>query len=239
LAKARENYAKLLESFRELEAGMSRNDYLEALAVGNPPIMETVKTKPELDDSVRAALIDAESAKKTAAIFGFTPDEALADAHFQINMLTSNYDELEDRHEALKREYSVVFPIMETVEATANPIMETVEADIELHKQQLEASDLIIRSKNQEIAALNARLAGKDEIISEATEQIERLESDMSYVLLKVSEDKKSATTGKDLSEIEPANLLNQLKGKRKKSTASLADVEAILELIEGNKLIE
>ena len=32
----------------------------------------------------------------------------------------------------------------------------------------------------------------------------------------------------------EAANLLNQLKAKRKKSTSSLADVEALLEMIEG-----
>ena len=32
----------------------------------------------------------------------------------------------------------------------------------------------------------------------------------------------------------EPADLLNKLKAKRKKSTASLADVETILEMIEG-----
>jgi uncharacterized protein YlxW (UPF0749 family) len=32
----------------------------------------------------------------------------------------------------------------------------------------------------------------------------------------------------------EAANLLNQLKAKRKKSTASLADVEALLEMIKG-----
>jgi SMC interacting uncharacterized protein involved in chromosome segregation len=84
----------------------------------------------------------------------------------------------------------------------------------------------------EEIAELRRRLAGRDEIIAEAQEQIARLESDMSYVLLKVSEDKKSATTGKDLSEIEPANLLNQLKGKRKKSKADLADIETMLEIL-------
>jgi len=41
----------------------------------------------------------------------------------------------------------------------------------------------------------------------------------------------KSATAGKDLPEA--ADLLNQLKAKRKKSSASLADIEAILEMIE------
>jgi len=33
----------------------------------------------------------------------------------------------------------------------------------------------------------------------------------------------------------EPADLLNQLKGRRKKSKAELADVEKILEILEGN----
>jgi chromosome segregation ATPase len=41
----------------------------------------------------------------------------------------------------------------------------------------------------------------------------------------------KSATTSKDLPEA--ANLLNQLKTRRKKSSVSLADVELILEMIE------
>jgi chromosome segregation ATPase len=33
----------------------------------------------------------------------------------------------------------------------------------------------------------------------------------------------------------EPAELLNQLKGRRKKSKAELPDVEAMLEILEGN----
>lgn len=118
----------------------------------------------------------------------------------------------------------------ETPTETLKPDTEEEVAEL---RRQLEESDSIIRNRNQEIAALQSRLAGKDEIIAEAQEQIARLESDMSYDLLKVSEDKKSATTGKDLSEIEPANLLNQLKGKRKKSKADLADIEAILEILD------
>jgi chromosome segregation ATPase len=41
-----------------------------------------------------------------------------------------------------------------------------------------------------------------------------------------------SAPAGEDLPE--PADLLNKLKGKRKKSKADLADIEAILEILEG-----
>jgi chromosome segregation ATPase len=123
--------------------------------------METVQTKPEFDESIYAALVDAETAKKSAAIFGFSSDEALADAHFQINMLASNYDELEDRHEALKREYSLALPLMETVQTA--PTSEV---------------DTLIILKNQEIAELKAQLAGKNQIISEADEQISKLEDE-------------------------------------------------------------
>ena len=48
-------------------------------------------------------LTTPEEALANAKIYGFTPEEALADAHFQIAMLQSNQDELEDRHEAVKR----------------------------------------------------------------------------------------------------------------------------------------
>jgi hypothetical protein len=42
----------------------------------------------------------------------------------------------------------------------------------------------------------------------------------------------KSAAAGKDLPEA--ADLLNQLKAKRKKSKADLSDLEVILEILES-----
>ena len=159
------------------DAGMSRNDYLEALAGGNPPIMETVEaTVSPIMETVQSEIENTEK----------QPD---------IKLL---------------------------------PIMETVEADIELHKQYLEASDAIIRNRNQEIAALNSRLAGKDEIIAEAQEQIARLESEIAS---RPEQNLAPIAIGAELPE--PADLLNKLKGKRKKSKADLADIEAILEILD------
>ncbi|WP_445250852.1 hypothetical protein, partial [Microcoleus sp. OTE_8_concoct_300] len=98
------------------KAAMSRNDYLEALAFGNIPLMETVSSdkiemteQPESDvlpfmETVTHFLTTKEEALAHAAIFGFTREEALADAHFQISMLQANYDELEDKYEAAKRD---------------------------------------------------------------------------------------------------------------------------------------
>ena len=165
-------------------------------------------------------------------------------------------------------------------------------------------------AKNQEIADLKALLAGKNQIITEADEQIARLEADAvefsetrkiydeamqeeirgrnsreGYDLRQQSqiselnrelEDAKLAVqklgdknrelergygfkpnpiesklrleigdlqaqisalreNSATASELpESADLLNQLKGKRKKSKADLADVEAILEILKG-----
>jgi len=118
------------------------------------------------------ALTTPEEALAHAKIFGFTPEEALADAHFQIAMLESNYDGLEDRYEAKKRE-------------------------IEKLAEQLAERDAVIADLRSELADLKQKSAPARELP-------------------------------------DAADLLNQLKAKRKKSKTDLADMEAILEILEG-----
>ncbi|MEG3923092.1 hypothetical protein QUA07_28855 [Microcoleus sp. T3_A4] len=78
------------------------------------------------------ALTTPEEALAQAKIFGFTPEEALADAHFQIAMLTANYDELEDRFEAKKRELAELRLQLETERADR----EEIEAELSDLKQK-------------------------------------------------------------------------------------------------------
>ena len=94
-------------------------------------------------------------------------------------------------------------------------------------RQNLERANTIINLRNQEIAALSSRLAGKDEIIAEASEQIARLESEIAPIALsdKIPE-----------SEIDAADLLNKLKARRKKSKSDLGDVESILEILDKER---
>ncbi|MEG4048483.1 hypothetical protein [Microcoleus sp. Pol17_C1] len=61
-----------------------------------------------------------------------------------------------------------------------------------------------------------------------ATERADREEIEGELFALK----QKSATAGKDFPDA--ADLLNQLKAKRKKSKTDLADMEAILEILEN-----
>jgi chromosome segregation ATPase len=76
-------------------------------------------------------------------------------------------------------------------------------------------------NREKEAADLRRNLSDRDK-------ELEQLRSELSDLK------QKSATAGKDLPEA--ADLLNQLKAKRKKSTATLADVEKILEIIKESQ---
>jgi hypothetical protein len=62
--------------------------------------------------------------------------------------------------------------------------------------------------------------------------QVAELRSQLETERASREENKKSAPVGRDLPDA--ADLLNKLKAKRKKSKTDLADLEAILELLEG-----
>ena len=110
----------------------------------------------------------------------------------------------------------------------------------------LESSTHVTNKLRQEVQELRSQLeqerAYKKEVEDECWDKEESLnqtraelvdrEKDLAVALAEVLDLKqKSVTAGKDLPEA--ADLLNQLKTRRKKSTATLADIEAILEMIE------
>jgi len=61
---------------------------------------------------------------------------------------------------------------------TPEPLKPDTEEEI-AELRRLEASDAIIKSRDQEISNLKSSLVSRDEIIAEATEQIARLESEI------------------------------------------------------------
>jgi len=79
---------------------------------------------------------------------------------------------------------------------------------------------------------LREELDDSEETCTELRGELADQEEKLAAVLAEVSELKqKSAAASKDLPEA--ADLLNQLRTRRKKFSASLADVELILEMIE------
>jgi hypothetical protein len=82
----------------------------------------------------------------------------------------------------------------------------------------LESSTVVTNKLRQELAEVRSQLE---------TERADREEIEAELAELK----QKSVTASVDLPEA--ADLLNKLKAKRKKSPVTLADIEAILEMIE------
>ena len=98
-------------------------------------------------------------------------------------------------------------------------------------QEKLAAADRLISRKNQEISDLNAQLVAANQKISERDDEIEQLESELASRSGEISTSPAPIAIGVEFPE--PADLLNQLKGKRKKSKAELADVAAILEILQ------
>jgi DNA repair exonuclease SbcCD ATPase subunit len=165
------------------KAGMSRNDYLEALADGNSPLMETANvTSSPLMETVEneAEVSDAEIAE---------------------------------------------LPIDKDM-----PLMETAEAEIESLKQELAATKTdyakLLESSTQETNKLR-------EEVQKLRSQFEQERADREEVEAELSDLKQNSATASELPDA--ADLLNRLKAKRKKSAVTLADVQIMLDLIEGS----
>jgi len=194
------------------KAQMSRNDYLEALALGSSPfmemvelrvqpLMETVKTEREIDD------VNIEKQPNTE-LYPFIETVLTEVESVKLELEKEN---LRQELEVLKQELAE-----NTRYYTAR--LNEAGATIGTFKDKLEA----VQAKKQR---LQNDLGNSQAQVAELREQLaaERAERE---------DDKKLAPVEKDLPSA--ADLLNKLKAKRKKSKTDLADLEAILELLQG-----
>jgi vacuolar-type H+-ATPase subunit I/STV1 len=99
------------------------------------------------------------------------------------------------------------------------------DGEIDSLRQELEA----LRAENQRWEeAFNELQGEKDDLdtyLQEARSQLETVQAE--------NEALRTAPSVAELALPEASELLNRLKAKRKKATASLADIEAILEILE------
>jgi DNA repair exonuclease SbcCD ATPase subunit len=169
------------------KAGMSRNDYLEALAEGNSPFMEMVEPQA------------------------------------QPLMETAN----------TKREIDEV-NIEKQPETELYPFIETVLTEVESVKLELEAA----RAENQLLQLGNSSVEAEtlNQELASLREQLEAERASRQKIEAELSELKQNFAPAARLEEKlapDAATILSQFRAKRKKSSVSLADIEAILEIIE------
>ena len=169
------------------KVGMSRNDYLEALAEGSSPFIEMVKpqTQPLMETAEAERKVDEANIEKQS------------DTEF--------------------------YPFIETVLTEVESVkLELEAARAENQLLQLGNSSVELENINQELASLRSQLE---------TERVDRekIEAELS----KLKKNSSPAVTLSEKLTADAATILSQLRAKRKKSPVSLADIEAILEIIE------
>lgn len=174
------------------KAGVSRNDYLEAMAEGSNPFIETVSAQPSPF---------METGKSDDINITEQPD-------------------------------SEVLPFIEAVQVESELLKQELEEAKISYKALLESSTVVADNLRRGVRELQARLEVERADREELQKEFDELNKQYlnKVFVAEALQDKKSATA----SELpEAADLLNQLKTRRKKSSASLADIEAILEMIE------
>ncbi len=172
------------------KAGISRNDYLEALAESSSPLMEMVEpqTRPLME------MVDIK--------------REVDDVNIE------------------KRSDIELYPFIETVLNEVESLkleLEVVRAENQLLQIELGNSEVKVETLNQELAEVRSQLE---------TERASREE-----IEAELSEKKQNSALAATLSEKltpDAATILSQLRAKRKKSKTDLADLEAILEILES-----
>lgn len=104
------------------------------------------------------------------------------------------------------------------------PFIETVIAEVESLKLELEA----VRAENQLLQIGNSRVevGSLNQQLASVREQLETVRAE--------NEKLKASQPATQFELPEAADLLNKLKARRKKSKTDLADLEAILEILES-----
>ena len=142
-------------------------------------------------------------------------NEVVEQLQNELSNPSNELSNLKAENEKLRTDYAA---LLESSTAVTNKLREEVREV----RSQLEA-------QKTSWDELREELDDREETCAELQKENSGLKKTCSDLWVELKQ--KSATTGKDLPEA--ADLYNQLKTRRKKSSSSLADVELILEMVE------
>ena len=124
---------------------------------------------------------------------------------------------LKEENEKLRADYATLLESSTHVTNKLRQKVQELRSQLDAEKKRVEEVWEELEDSEETCAKLRSELADRDKKLATALAELSELKQ-------------KSATAGKDLPEA--ADLLNQLKARRKMSRADLGDVEAILGLL-------
>ena len=111
--------------------------------------------------------------------------------------------------------------------------MQEVRSQLETEKTRVEEIWEELSDTEQALAEVRSENSELKKTCADLRSQLETERADQEEIEVELGDLKQKSAAARELPEA--ADLLNQLKSKRKKSKAELADVEKILEILEGN----
>jgi DNA repair exonuclease SbcCD ATPase subunit len=158
--------------------------------------------------------------------------------------LQNELSNLKTENEELKAEYAKLLESSTVVADNLRRGVRELQARLEVERADREAVEAQLADREKQVEELRSQLETEKTRGEEIWEELSDTEQALAEVRSENSELKKTcAELRSELSELkqksaaarelpEAADLLNQLKSKRKKSSATLADVEKILEIL-------
>ena len=122
--------------------------------------------------------------------------------------------------------------LLESSTVVTNKLREELTENTRYYTGRLNEAGATIGLFKDKLAVAQAKNQRLHNDLNSLQAQVAELRSQLAAERAEREDDKKSAPVEKDLPEA--ADLLNKLKAKRKKSKTDLADLEAILELLQG-----
>jgi DNA repair exonuclease SbcCD ATPase subunit len=218
-------------------AGKVRKKYIGKSSEVRVAKLEEVAEALEMPSSPRASKVAEQIAEQVAEVVEGVTEVAeqvvKQVAEDRLTALELQVANLQKAVEALQEELSGKLEVGDSLELPKvdSEVAERLQNELGNLKIENETLRKELAKQKQDYAA---QLAISQQFYRESQElrsQVETEHTDREEVETELSELKqKSAAAREDLPEA--ANLLNQLKAKRKKSTVSLADVELILEMV-------
>jgi len=111
--------------------------------------------------------------------------------------------------------------------------VQEVRSQLETEKTRVEEIWEELSDTEQALAEVRSENSELKKTCADLRSQLETERADQEEIEVELGDLKQKSAAARELPEA--ADLLNQLKSKRKKSKAELADVEKILEILEGN----
>jgi DNA repair exonuclease SbcCD ATPase subunit len=244
------------------KAEMSRNDYLEALAEGQNPFMETAKPQPQpfMETAKTKGQVDVANIEKQpdTEVYPFIETvrtevesvklelEAVCAENQLLQLETNNLQAEREELAQLKKETKEVVAELHREERSME--LEKVRWQRELSDARAELADAkaTILTQSNKIRELergysfkpSPKEAALRREIGELRSQLETERADREKIEAELSELKQNSAPTATLFEkltLDAAIILSQLRARRKKFTATLGDVEKILEILEAS----